>query len=63
MTALGDLEISEWREMIIELIAYRNEQELQKQIYEWCAEHTLWLHEKKQKSQIMHWNAMLQRLF
>ncbi len=46
MTALGDLEISEWREMIIELIAYRNEQELQKQIYEWCAEHTLWLHEK-----------------
>lgn len=59
MTALGDLEISEWREMIIELIAYRNEQELQKQIYEWCAEHTLWLHEKD-KSQIMHWNAMLQ---
>lgn len=31
MTALGDLEISEWREMITELIAYRSEQELQKQ--------------------------------
>ena len=48
MTALGDLEISEWREMIIELIAYRNEQELQKQLYEWCAEHTPWLHEKSE---------------
>ena len=57
MTALGDLEISEWREMITELIAYRSEQELQKQLYEWCAEHTPWLHVK---SQIMHWNAMLQ---
>lgn len=33
MTALGDLEISEWREMITELIAYRSEQELQKQLY------------------------------
>lgn len=59
MTALGDLEISEWREMITELIAYRSEQELQKQLYEWCAEHTPWLHGKV-KSQIMHWNAMLQ---
>lgn len=48
MTALGDLEISEWREMITELIAYRSEQELQKQLYEWCAEHTPWLHGKSE---------------
>ena len=48
MTALGDLEISEWREMITELIAYRGEQELQKQLYEWCAEHTPWLHGKSE---------------
>ena len=39
MTVLGDLEISEWREMITELIAYHKEQELQKQLYEWCAEY------------------------
>lgn len=48
MTALGDLEISAWREMITELIAYRSEQELQKQLYEWCAEHTPWLHGKSE---------------
>lgn len=48
MTALGDLEISEWREMITELIAYRSEQELQQQLYEWCAEHTPWLHGKSE---------------
>lgn len=60
MTALGDLEISEWREMITELIAYRSEQELQKQLYEWCAEHTHSGFTGKVKSQIMHWNAMLQ---
>lgn len=48
MTVLGDLEISEWREMITELIAYRSEQELQKQLYEWCAEHTPWLHGKSE---------------
>ena len=34
--------------MITELIAYRSEQELQKQLYEWCAEHTPWLHGKSE---------------
>lgn len=48
MTVLGDLEISEWREMVTELIAYHKEQELQKQLYEWCAEHTPWLCGKRE---------------
>ena len=58
MTALGDLEISEWREMITELIAYRSEQELQKQLYEWCAEHTPWLHGKSEITDYAMGNAL-----
>ena len=50
MTALGDLEISEWREMITELIAYRSEQELQKQLYEWCAR------SEETRLNSSHWN-------
>ena len=59
MTALGDLEISEWREMITELIAYRSEQELKSNSMS-GVQNTHPGFTGKVKSQIMHWNAMLQ---
>lgn len=46
MTELGDLEISEWKSVLTELIAYHGEQGLQEQLREWCKESYLWLHSK-----------------
>lgn len=38
MTDLGELEISEWKSLITSLIAYRGEQELQEQLWQWSKE-------------------------
>lgn len=45
-TDIGDLEVSEWKRLVRELIERAEEQELQEQLVEWVKSHYKWLHTK-----------------
>ncbi|MFR9200129.1 MAG: hypothetical protein ACLVML_04820 [Candidatus Gastranaerophilaceae bacterium] len=47
-TDIGDLEVSEWKRLVRELIERSGEQELQEQLVEWAKVHCMWLHTKEE---------------
>ncbi len=47
MTKLGDIECSEWRQLMKELIIREGEEELQEHLIEWCKSYP-WLHGRKE---------------
>lgn len=48
MTDLGDIEESQWEELLMDLIRRSGELELQEQLRRWAKEHCAWLHTKQE---------------
>lgn len=49
MTDVGDLEISEWRALVRQLIDRFGEQKLHNQLLTWVTKSMLWLHTKEER--------------
>lgn len=49
MTEIGDIEISQWTELVQYLIERDGEQSLQKELVSWVAETCPWLHTQKER--------------
>lgn len=49
MTEIGDIELSQWTELIQYLIERDGEQQLQKNLLSWVKETCLWLHTQKER--------------
>lgn len=47
-TDIGDLEVSEWKRLVCELIERSGEKELQEQLVGWVKAHCMWLHTKEE---------------
>lgn len=47
-TDIGDLEVSEWKRLVRELIERSDEQKLQAQLEEWVKAQCMWLHTKEE---------------
>lgn len=48
MTDVGDIEESEWIELMMDLIKRSGEEGIQEQLRHWAKEHCAWLHSKKE---------------
>lgn len=48
MTNIGDIEESEWAELMMDLIERSGEQELQDLLRRWAKDHCAWLHSKRE---------------
>jgi len=51
MTDLGDIEESEWADLLMELIIRSGELHLHEQLKRWAKEHCAWLHTKQEVEQ------------